>query len=293
MIPSHFRGTRYKEHQMGSSVRLPRTINSATKRLTDLDSLATATGWERAAIVYAFTYEGTGGPRTVRVSGQLTIRQFAEQKIKGLSNKDTVSWYRKVWKEHGEDVKPGQAITLPTEEFPQQSDNQGSRVSADPVKAVKQVIDKHGADVVAKHTASSAPGAVARQVAQPEVARQIAKSRALSNTVNKAQVDEAHPGYRDRLQKTQAKRRAQQDANDAAAGEMIRAIDGEHPVEDEMSMALMHARRAVKERELFAPSENQAARIEIQVDEMDVLMKALRGLSVLDEDALQAILEEG
>ncbi len=55
--------------------------------------MLTAKNWARAAIVYAFTYEGTnqhdGNP-----SGSLSISGFAKLSIVGLSQREDVGYYR-------------------------------------------------------------------------------------------------------------------------------------------------------------------------------------------------------
>jgi hypothetical protein len=56
-----------------------------------------AGGWATAAVVYAWTEPGRGGPRTDPKVGQLSLRQFAELGIRGLSKLDTVSQYRSAW----------------------------------------------------------------------------------------------------------------------------------------------------------------------------------------------------
>ena len=53
-----------------------------------LDGLITATKWELAAIVWAFTYDGTPGPRSVKKMTSLyTITAFAKLDIAGLGSK--------------------------------------------------------------------------------------------------------------------------------------------------------------------------------------------------------------
>lgn len=50
--------------------------------------------WRTAAMVYAWTRPGKGGPRTGPFSGQFSLREFAELGIRGLSKHDTVAKYR-------------------------------------------------------------------------------------------------------------------------------------------------------------------------------------------------------
>lgn len=163
---------------MPKRITIPSPIEKAEDRLAALDGIAIATGWERAAIVYAFTYEGVNRFSSGSEVSRYTIRQFAALKIKGLTSRNTIDFYRNAWKDaintgEAKDIKPGDTVVLPTSEFPPQERNQGSRVSANPAIAVDQAIEKHGADVVAKELAKKAPKAVANQVAEPAVAKNV------------------------------------------------------------------------------------------------------------------------
>jgi hypothetical protein len=100
-------------------VHIPASIEEAKTSLDGLGQLLTAKQWERAAIVWAFTELGTGGPRTARNTVRLSIREFAELGIGGLRTQDQVSQYRKAWQAAIDDgqaqpVEPGDEIELPT-----------------------------------------------------------------------------------------------------------------------------------------------------------------------------------
>lgn len=180
---------------MAKRIKVPDNIEQAETRLATLDGIATATGWERAAIVYAFTYDAKrgGGPNRNAQNGALTVAGFAALKIKGLTSRNTIDYYRQCWKDamaanlvgniKPEDVLPGSSITLPTADFPPQERNAGSRTSADPEVAVKQVIEKHGADVAAKQLAQQAPKEVAKTVANPKVAKEVVENKAAKKSV--------------------------------------------------------------------------------------------------------------
>ena len=97
-------------------IQIPTTIEEATGRLTDLGSLANASEWERAAIVYAFTYQATPGkPVTVK---NFTVTSFANRGIVGLSSRPTVTYYRKRWMDLVQaalapDLRPGDSFEIP------------------------------------------------------------------------------------------------------------------------------------------------------------------------------------
>ena len=70
-------------------------------------------GWERAALVFAWTEPAQGsGARndlTSRESARLTIQEFADRDINGLSHHETVTFYRNNWTEPGEGGDPNPA----------------------------------------------------------------------------------------------------------------------------------------------------------------------------------------
>lgn len=124
-----------------TTVAIPATIEEAVGALTGIDALLTAKGWERAAIVYAFTANQQGSQTDSRkVVNRLGVKEFADLGIAGLTTQDTVRLYRTAWIEGGGNplVEPGGWTILPTGKFPPREDtNFGSRVS--PAKAKETV----------------------------------------------------------------------------------------------------------------------------------------------------------
>jgi hypothetical protein len=120
------------------TTQIPATVAEAKGVLTGLDALLTSKGWERAAIVFAFTTLGEhGGDRSkVRSDLALTPAEFAELSIAGLSSKNTVQRYHEMWVKHGDtSIKPGDVVTLPSIGFPPEDRNKGTRMPKD-VKAL-------------------------------------------------------------------------------------------------------------------------------------------------------------
>lgn len=100
-----------------SQFTVPKTIEEATGRLGGLEKLITASKWERAAIVYAFTRDGQAEPN--RYDGKYTIKDFAALGIAGLRATETVRRYRECWKQQGDtSIGPGSRVRLPKEPFP-------------------------------------------------------------------------------------------------------------------------------------------------------------------------------
>jgi hypothetical protein len=120
------------------TIILPASIEDAKPRLISLDSLAAATEWERAAIVFVFTeLVGQGGQKTN--PSLLTADEFAALRFAGLKSKDTVRRYHEAWATHGDpDIKAGDKIELPDVTYPSgPTSNRGSRLT--PSNAVKEV----------------------------------------------------------------------------------------------------------------------------------------------------------
>jgi hypothetical protein len=103
-------------------IQIPKTIEAAKAELGGIDALLTAKGWQRAAIVYAFTRNGQGERSDLTSAesrrGSLTISEFAALGIKGLTGRDTVRLYRDLWAEHGQPAGPGDSVELPDLPFP-------------------------------------------------------------------------------------------------------------------------------------------------------------------------------
>src|SRR5215471_4427129 len=98
-----------------SSITVPADLAGANIRLGQLDRLATATGWERAAIVWAYVEpdQGNGG-REVVGPDRLSARDFARQGVVGLASHGVVNHYRAAWQA----ATPGGTVQLPTVPFP-------------------------------------------------------------------------------------------------------------------------------------------------------------------------------
>ena len=100
-------------------VRIPADIDSVVSALNGLDPLRTASKWERAAVVFAFTRDSE--PSEIeRGNGPLPLlpREFAALGIVGLKSDQTVRRYRHAWAwavEQGsaQPVQPGDAADLP------------------------------------------------------------------------------------------------------------------------------------------------------------------------------------
>ena len=89
--------------------------------LASLGGIASATGWKRAAIVYAMTAPGTNQhdvPVAAATSGRESFKAFARRGIVGLTHPVTVGAYHAAWSAAGEPgITLGVKVNLPTEAF--------------------------------------------------------------------------------------------------------------------------------------------------------------------------------
>lgn len=102
------------------------SIEAAQSDLTQLDHVARSTEWKRAALVFAFTKSDKGGRPSVgsqnAPTGKLSISEFAELGIPGLSSRNSVAHYRQRWEylmeQYGApEVEPGAHIAVPDVEW--------------------------------------------------------------------------------------------------------------------------------------------------------------------------------
>lgn len=116
-----------------TTIHIPETIEGARAQLGGIERLLTAKGWERAAIVYAFTYEpGSPGPRKADsvISHYLTCNEFAALGLHGLTSNETVYRIRGYWQGRidvgdAAEVNPGDEVALPTADYPASGLNEG------------------------------------------------------------------------------------------------------------------------------------------------------------------------
>ena len=104
-------------------MNIPKNIKAAGAKLLKLDGIVTASEWERAAIVYAFTEEGTPGRHHSANNSRLNFTQFSKLGIVGLKSKDTVSKFHANWQaavDAGEALPVGHAdpFVEPDLEYP-------------------------------------------------------------------------------------------------------------------------------------------------------------------------------
>src|SRR5262245_14678150 len=140
-----------------TTVKMPASLDEAVTSLSGIDNLLRSKEWEKSAIVATFVELRTsrgGDPATNAKSriGRLSPLEFAKLGITGLRTADTVRVYVQNWLDYndGKYPTPGKAVVLPDRKWPPQDENLGSRLSVDPQKAIQQIIDKHGAQVIAE-----------------------------------------------------------------------------------------------------------------------------------------------
>ena len=215
-------------------VTIPASIEEATERLEGLGALLTATGWERAAIVYAFTrLDEKGGDRkseaAIKVRSdfdRLTPDEFAALGIHGLKSKNTVRLHHERWAEHGraKTVKPGQTVTLPTVEWPPIDPRVGEngRLQLSPTTPIGDVLDRlkkeRGSEAVADAIADD-----------PELAEPLISNVALKNPEAITEAMNADPdvylGVAAAQNRTEASKQATRNANRAVREHQARQAE--------------------------------------------------------------------
>lgn len=85
--------------------------------------LLMARGWERSAIVYAYTKNARGGMNRENPTHPYSFSEFAALGINGLRDQETVAIYHQHWtdamkKRKAHAVKPGDTIQVPDLKFP-------------------------------------------------------------------------------------------------------------------------------------------------------------------------------
>lgn len=100
---------------------IPVDIEEAILGLKGISELINASEWKRAALVFAFTYEGKPGGRTDQNCsvGKKSLSEFADLRISGLASRTSVRKYRDAWKRAvtdgwaTADLNPGDIVVMP------------------------------------------------------------------------------------------------------------------------------------------------------------------------------------
>ncbi|MFE2997984.1 hypothetical protein ACFXG4_23560 [Nocardia sp. NPDC059246] len=110
--------------ELVNEMQIPNDIESAVLDLKGLGGLITAAEWQRAALVFAFTYEGRPGGRSTGQESPvaLSIDEFSKLGLAGLKSRNSVRKYRRAWALAIQDgfatyIMPGDLIALPEVEW--------------------------------------------------------------------------------------------------------------------------------------------------------------------------------
>jgi hypothetical protein len=116
-----------------TTIDIPITLAKARSALAGIDQLLTAKGWERAAVVYAFTRDGQGdNQHRPKRADALSFTAFAQLGIRGLTKRHVVAEYHRIWANavedgHAQPCAPGEQVKLPTIEYPGRQDAAGKK----------------------------------------------------------------------------------------------------------------------------------------------------------------------
>jgi hypothetical protein len=122
-----------------TTIHIPESRAERENRVKSLSALATATGWELAALLATDVRIGEGaGSRTdlSELTGAYTPNQFAAKGFRGLRSKNTIAAYVQHWLDahDGQYPTPGSDVVLPKVDFPPTGDDSVARTVADPEK---------------------------------------------------------------------------------------------------------------------------------------------------------------
>lgn len=133
-----------------TTINVPASLREAKSRLGALGKLLTATEWERAAVLAAFVSLAEGrGKALANAGSSISCEEFSSFGIVGLKSKDTVRRYVQAWADSGKPrPEPGTKVTLPTEGFPPDEKNMGSRATVATVIRKAQEDPDYAANVV-------------------------------------------------------------------------------------------------------------------------------------------------
>lgn len=243
--------------------RIPRTVKGVLKEVGQLSAVLTETGWKRAAALAAVVrLDPGGGGRNARKpagnGGFMSATEFSELGFPGLRSKGTVTLYVQRWLDvYGEYPQLDELIVLPAEDWPPVDPaDSGSRVSSDPVKAIEQIVQKHGVGPVAEA---------------------VVDDQRLDSAISRTRLDRVStPRQRRELID---RGRARDERLDATIGASHAALADhvDHEVELELDVVETYLRRAVSKSEAFPyRSESQRERIEQSCDRIEQYAAILR-----------------
>lgn len=192
-------------------------------RLSGLEQLLTATQWERAAIVYAFTEPGEGqgalrGPRAVKFP--CSMAQFAQIGIKGLQSDRTVRDYRQ---RYADAVKAGeQPIAVPGKTI-----NVNTELDWEPTG--------HTSAAATNRPFTQQVAEAKRLLEDPQVAREVLAEPKVAKAVTGAVDDHREAEYQQHVGRVEAKR--QREVGDPAYHERVADLQAKRDADPTMQAA--------------------------------------------------------
>lgn len=250
------------------TIQIPRDITSAVKELTAIEELLTAKQWARAAIVATFVEPRAGQGRQLLPKSKEVAESglaFAQRGIKGLTSPSTVLLYANAWLERFPRPKPGQKVTLPSDEWPpMRTGTDGYESETGMERTLDRMIAKHGAQAVANA---------------------IIKDPVVETAISRAQIDRYSPA--EEREGLIERGQAREAALGRAIGESHAGLaeHTDHPAEIELEAARMRLRLAVRAMRQFPyMSDGQRSRLEEMRGECEILVQLLRGAEWSDDD---------
>lgn len=159
---------------MTESAYIPFSLDEAIERLVAIEGIVTARGWERAAIVWAFTLPDDVD-QVGTIPQKISFRAFAARRIAGLRDHHTVAKYHDAWQAaidsgDAKPVVPGDRIEIPDLPWPHPAYKE-ARLGGDRRAAIEAVVGESGPSVASVAQVMEQPSAIAAAIrANPELA---------------------------------------------------------------------------------------------------------------------------
>jgi len=227
---------------------MPSTLDDAQDQLAALDQVATATGWHRAAIVYAFVTPdaGNGGRPQALGSERLSCKAFARLGIAGLRADGTVAHYQRCWQlavDQGlaEPTMPGAQVVLPDIPWPPADVRSNRHVDAEAIRT-QAAVDGLPTGSKALDVASNTRSMAAAIKASPDVAAA------------------AREALRERDRLDDATTQATIDQVARRAGRAVEQALGVDPVASHLRAAAAEVGQAILELDLSGVSDEEQVR---------------------------------
>jgi hypothetical protein len=267
--------------------------------LAGLDRLLLAKGWERSAIVWAFTVGDGQGSRSDFAQNcakfPVSIREFARLGFAGLKSDNTVRHYREQWQAAIDDglaqpAQPGETVELPDRPWPPQPLANQGRVTEDQAESIRVAAEEIGAGASSAVKVASSPNAMKAAIIGDDRAAKAAREALHQRAVNEVNQRATDPEYQRRRAEIDAER-----ATDPGQRELYQGGDLAHLKHNISKMTLLVKEAEALARRLDDATEGQREQVRYLLDRHQDAYRYLidwaRGEAKGWDDALAELVE--